>query len=207
MNYDVVVEPRARRDIHLAAHWILAQSESPATAVRWASKLRATIATLKANPQRCPVDPDSDVYGEEVRVLLHGKRRGVYRVLFAIRRNTVHVLTVRHSANGHLPTTWRRMNRLREENRCTNRNLARPGSPDLQQNPCKLWEARTDALAGVRRLLVGALGWRRRIGRGGGRLSFSRRACQVSTVVPRRLRIPVSSAEITVLPSRKSRPV
>ena len=50
MNYDVVVEPRARRDIHLAAHWILAQSESPATAVRWASKLRATIATLKANP-------------------------------------------------------------------------------------------------------------------------------------------------------------
>ena len=36
---------------------------------------------------------------------------------------------------------------------------------------------------------------------------FSRRACQASAVVPRRLIIPVSSAEITVLPSRKRRPV
>jgi hypothetical protein len=38
------------------------------------------------------------VYGEEVRVLLSGKRRGVYRVLFTIRGDTVQVLTVRHSA-------------------------------------------------------------------------------------------------------------
>ncbi len=45
---------------------------------------RGKIATLKVNPQRCPIDPDSEVYGEEVRVLLHGKRRGVYRVLFTI---------------------------------------------------------------------------------------------------------------------------
>ena len=62
------------------------------------AKLRAKIATLKTNPQRCPIDPDSEVYGEEVRVLLHGKRSGVYRVLFLIRRSTVHVLTVRRSA-------------------------------------------------------------------------------------------------------------
>jgi plasmid stabilization system protein ParE len=102
MTYRVVVQPRAQRDIHLAAHWILGQSGSPATAVRWARKLRATIATLKADPQRCPIDADSEAYGEEVRVLLHGKRRGVYRVLFTIRRNTVHVLTVRHSAQRSL---------------------------------------------------------------------------------------------------------
>jgi hypothetical protein len=53
---------------------------------------------LRANPQRCPVDPDSDAFGEEVRVLLYGKRHGKHRILFAIRGNTVHVLTVRHSA-------------------------------------------------------------------------------------------------------------
>ena len=102
MTYHVVVQPRAERDIQLAAHWILGQSGSPATALRWARKLRAKIATLKTNPQRCPIDPDSEVYGEEVRVLLHGKRRGVYRVLFVIRRDTVHVLTVRHSAQRSL---------------------------------------------------------------------------------------------------------
>ncbi len=102
MTYRVVVQPRAQRDIHLAAHWILGQSGSPATAVRWARKLRAKIATLKTSPQRCPIDPDSEVYGEEVRVLLCGKRRGVHRVLFMIRGDTVHVLTVRHSAQRSL---------------------------------------------------------------------------------------------------------
>ena len=49
-------------------------------------------------PAALAIDPDSKVYGEEVRVLLHGRRTSVYRVLFIIRRDTVHVLTVRHSA-------------------------------------------------------------------------------------------------------------
>ena len=82
--------------------WILGQSRSPTTAIRWARKLRAKIATLKTNPQRCPINPDSEVYGEEVRVLLHGKRSGVYRVLFLIRRGTVHILTARHTAQRSL---------------------------------------------------------------------------------------------------------
>jgi hypothetical protein len=42
------------------------------------------------------------VYGEEVRVLLHGKRFGVYRVLFAVRGDVVHVLTVRHTSRQDL---------------------------------------------------------------------------------------------------------
>jgi plasmid stabilization system protein ParE len=102
MTYHVVIQPRAERDIRTAALWILGQSDSQATAVRWARNLRTKIATLKTSPQRCPIDPDSDVYGEEVRVQLYGKRRGVYRVLFAIRGETVHVLTVRHSAQQSL---------------------------------------------------------------------------------------------------------
>jgi plasmid stabilization system protein ParE len=102
MTYCVVIQPRAEREIRTAALWILGQSHSRATALRWARSLRARIARLKSSPQRCPIDPDSEVYGEQVRVLLYGKRRGVYRVLFAIRGNTVHVLTVRHSAQRSL---------------------------------------------------------------------------------------------------------
>jgi hypothetical protein len=64
--------------------------------------IRAKVATLKTTPQRCPVDPDSEAYGEEVRVLLYGKRRGKYRVLLAIRSAVVHVLTVRHTAQRSL---------------------------------------------------------------------------------------------------------
>jgi plasmid stabilization system protein ParE len=67
MKYAVIVEARAERDIQLAAHWILGQSGSPANAIRWARSLRTKIATLKTNLERCPIDPDSEVYGEEVR--------------------------------------------------------------------------------------------------------------------------------------------
>jgi plasmid stabilization system protein ParE len=102
MTYHVTIQPRAERDIRTAALWILGQSGSRAMALRWARDLRAEIATLTTSPQRCPIDPDSEVYGEEVRVLLYGKRRGVHRVLFAIRGETVHVLTVRHSAQQSL---------------------------------------------------------------------------------------------------------
>ena len=98
MTFRVVIQPRAERDIWSAAQWIKDQSGSPAKALRWARSVRAKIDTLKAYPKRCPVDPDSDAYGEEVRVLLHGKRHGTYRILFTIRGATVHVLTVRHVA-------------------------------------------------------------------------------------------------------------
>lgn len=74
------------------------QSASPAKALRWARGVRAKIATLKDYPKRCPVDPDSAAYGEAVRVLLYGKRQGTYRILFSIRVDAVHELTVRHAA-------------------------------------------------------------------------------------------------------------
>jgi plasmid stabilization system protein ParE len=102
MKYGAVIQPRAARDIRWAAFWILGRSGSRATALRWVRNLRSKIATLEAKPQSCPIDPDSKVYGEEVRVLLYGKRPGVYRVLFAIRGDTVHVLTVRHAAQQSL---------------------------------------------------------------------------------------------------------
>jgi plasmid stabilization system protein ParE len=98
VTYRVVIQPRAEREIRDAARWIRDRSKSPATALRWVRGLRAKIETLGSIPHRCPVDPDSDAYGEEVRLLLHGRGRGVYRILFAIRGDMVHVLTVRHAA-------------------------------------------------------------------------------------------------------------
>jgi len=102
MTYRVIIQSRAERENQEAARRILDRSRSTRTALRWARGIRSKIATLRSSPQRCPVDPDSEVYGEEVRVLLYGKRRGVRRVLFTIRGDTVHVLTVRHSAQRSL---------------------------------------------------------------------------------------------------------
>ena len=102
MTYRVIVQPRAERDIQAAAQWIEEQSKFATKALRWVRSIRASIETLKANPKRCPVDPDSDAFGEEVRLLLYGKRRGKHRILFVIRGDTVRVLTVRHSARQSL---------------------------------------------------------------------------------------------------------
>jgi plasmid stabilization system protein ParE len=98
MTFSVIIQPRAEHDIEVAAGWILDESGSSAVALRWVRGIRASIAKLKSSPFRCPVAPDSDDYNEEVRLLLHGGRRGQYRVLFAVRGNTVRVLTVRHLA-------------------------------------------------------------------------------------------------------------
>ena len=102
MIHRIVVQPRAERDIREAARFILGESKSRAKALQWARDVRAKIDTLQTNPERCPVDIDSDAYGREVRVLLFGKRRGVYRILFVIESGVVHVLTVRHSARRSL---------------------------------------------------------------------------------------------------------
>jgi plasmid stabilization system protein ParE len=102
MTYRVTLQPRAERDIREAARFLLEESRSPAKALRWVRGVRAKIDTLQSSPERCPVDPDSDAYGREVRVLLFGKRRGVYRVLFVIEGDAVQVLTVRHAARRSL---------------------------------------------------------------------------------------------------------
>jgi plasmid stabilization system protein ParE len=98
MTFRVIIQPRAECDIQAAAGWILDESGSAAMTLRWVRGIRASIAKLKTSPLRCPIAPDSGAYGEEVRTLVHGGRRGQYRVLFAVRGSTVHVLTVRHSA-------------------------------------------------------------------------------------------------------------
>lgn len=100
MTHRVVVEPRAERDLWDSARWIEKNSKSTAIALRWARGIRAKMTTLKSHPQRCPVADESDAFGEEVRQLLYGKQHGVYRVLFTIRGESVHVLTIRHSARG-----------------------------------------------------------------------------------------------------------
>jgi plasmid stabilization system protein ParE len=98
VKFAIVFQPRAEQDLENAAQFLLDRTKSSTIALRWLRGIRLKINTLKTGPHRCPVDPDSAAYGQEVRVLIHGKRRGVYRVLFTIRGDTVYVLTVRHSA-------------------------------------------------------------------------------------------------------------
>ena len=96
MTYRVITLPRAERDAREAYQWLAQQA--PEAALRWYRGLREAIESLAAHPQRCPIAPENEYAEEEIRQLLYGRRRSIYRILFTIKGDMVSVLTVRHGA-------------------------------------------------------------------------------------------------------------
>ncbi|HEX3358909.1 MAG TPA: type II toxin-antitoxin system RelE/ParE family toxin [Tepidisphaeraceae bacterium] len=96
MKYQVVIQPPAQEDIEAAYLYIL--ERAPAAADKWLSGLENSIQKLERFPTRCGIARESDEFKEDIRQQLYGKRKGIYRILFVIRGETVHVLHVRHSA-------------------------------------------------------------------------------------------------------------
>ena len=72
--------------------------QSEAAALRWYEGLMKAFHSLKKNPLRCPVAPESAFFEEEIRQLIYGK----YRILFTVEGETVFVLRVRHGAMDYL---------------------------------------------------------------------------------------------------------
>jgi plasmid stabilization system protein ParE len=94
VSYHVVVTPTADAEAMEAFRWYA--ERSAAAAERWYAGLDKAIASLAESPGRFPASQDdSDALGREVRVLLHGRRRGVFRILYAIEGDTVWVLRIR----------------------------------------------------------------------------------------------------------------
>lgn len=100
MAYRVEILPPALADVEEAWAWMHARS--PTRAARWRNGLLEALQSLATFPERCGLAPENDIFDEEIRQLLYGKRRGVYRVLFTIRGDVVTVLHVRHGARRFL---------------------------------------------------------------------------------------------------------
>jgi plasmid stabilization system protein ParE len=100
MTFQVELTPIAETQIEAAYRYYRAQN--PAFANRWFRSIMNAIATLQEKPRRCALASESEIFGEEVRQLLHGKSKNIYRILFVIRESTVSVLYVRHAAQAPL---------------------------------------------------------------------------------------------------------
>lgn len=100
MAFQVEITPIAEAQIEQAYRWY--RDRNPEFADRWFRSLMNAIATLQEMPQRCALAVEHEIFPEEVRQLLHGKSKNVYRVLFTIRSATVYILYVRHSAQAPL---------------------------------------------------------------------------------------------------------
>ena len=96
MKYRVLITNKAWNDIEQAFLWLAARS--PEAAERWRGALLEVIDSLQQFPERCPRAPEGRAFGSELRELTVGKRQGIYRIIFRIRRKSVQVLRVRHGA-------------------------------------------------------------------------------------------------------------
>jgi len=100
MAHSVFITARALEEIDQALDWLARQSETAAR--RWHERLMEAVRSLEHQPERCEIAPEGDWFGADIRQLLFGRRSGVYRILFVIRKNKVYILRVRHSAQALL---------------------------------------------------------------------------------------------------------
>lgn len=94
MKYAVLVTPAAQEEIQEAFAYIY--RDAPQAAQRWLTRVYEKIDALEEFPARCPVAPDSEHVGEELRHLIFKP----YRIIFRIEEvhGIVRILGVRHGA-------------------------------------------------------------------------------------------------------------
>ena len=93
MKFEVFLMPSAKADIFEIRAWLMEQDLD--SAERWLWECSQAITSLNNFPKRCKVSEESVAFDVEVRELLFGPKRHVYRILFAIEENRVNVLRVR----------------------------------------------------------------------------------------------------------------
>jgi hypothetical protein len=71
MSFKVVVEKEAEVDMKDAVHWIA--QYSPDKATLWYFDATEAIESLENSPARCPLAPESNKFGAEIRHLIFGK--------------------------------------------------------------------------------------------------------------------------------------
>ena len=98
MAYQVALADSAKADANHIYDWVIEQA--PLRGPEWFEELIACLYSLEELPYRCPLAREAEAAKREIRCLLFGKRRHVYRILYEIdeTRQTVWVLHIRHGA-------------------------------------------------------------------------------------------------------------
>ena len=84
--YKIVLPQVLEDEIEKQAFYIA--QDKPLAALQWYDDIHEKIQTLKTSPHRCPQAPESQYFDFEIKHLLIGN----YRILFRIEGNTVIIL-------------------------------------------------------------------------------------------------------------------
>ena len=106
MAFRVEISPRTFNDLDEIAEYIK-QRSSFEQAEKWFNGIIAAIRSLEHSPHRYHVTEESEELGQEVRVLLYGKRNRRYKVYYSVQETapstgTLRVFHVRHWARRSL---------------------------------------------------------------------------------------------------------
>jgi plasmid stabilization system protein ParE len=100
MKYEVIITPSAKADIFEINTWLL--ENYPDFEEKWLWQISEAMISLSRMPKRCPVSEESSAFDIEVRQLLCGNKRHVYRILFLVEETNVYILRVRSTRQRRL---------------------------------------------------------------------------------------------------------
>ena len=112
MVYRVVLADSASADV--SAIYADVGAVAPLRAPQWFEHLIDGLDSLSHFPLRCPLAREAEKAGRQIRCLIFGKGRNIYRILYEVDESvsTVWVLHIRHGARKdmaseeiHSPTT------------------------------------------------------------------------------------------------------
>jgi plasmid stabilization system protein ParE len=86
LAYRVLYRKRAERDLDK-----LAGRATP----EWFDGLCDAIESLADLPERCALAPEAILRKKRVRQLLYGEGRSTYRIIYRVKDEAVHILTIR----------------------------------------------------------------------------------------------------------------
>jgi plasmid stabilization system protein ParE len=101
MRYRIKFSRHAVEDRERCFEWYAA-NYSDAYALRWFNGITKAIASLSANPFRCPKACESHRFPFDLHELLYGTKKNKHRVIFTVRDNEVFIVRLRHSAQDEL---------------------------------------------------------------------------------------------------------
>ena len=96
MAFRVEISAAAQIEADEILNWLIAQHAGE-TGLRWFRALYDANDSLDTFPQPCPVAPENDLFPEDIRQLLYGRKPQQYRILFTIEGETVLIIHVRRS--------------------------------------------------------------------------------------------------------------
>ncbi|MFN0105531.1 MAG: type II toxin-antitoxin system RelE/ParE family toxin [Bryobacteraceae bacterium] len=96
MAFRVEITAAARIEADEILNWLIAQHAGD-SGLRWFRAFYDAIDSLSVLPRRCSIAPENDLFSEEIRQLLYGRKPHRYRILFTIEGGTVLIMHIRHS--------------------------------------------------------------------------------------------------------------